>query len=114
MSDFLPLEWDDKVNSPELVAFIQQYGANHDLSAEEINQLRDGINELFEKLNSIKPYINDFVSEPSQQEFEIPTGYIVNSVFLNRTFLIQSEYTFVDNILTIIETLETGTIISTR
>lgn len=59
-------------------------------------------------------YINDLVSAPSQQEFQIPTGYTINSVFLNRTLLIESEYTFTSNILTIIETLETGTIISTR
>lgn len=59
-------------------------------------------------------YIHDFLSAASQQDFTIPSGFTINSVFLNRTFLVQSEYTFTSNILTIIETLETGTIISTR
>lgn len=59
-------------------------------------------------------YIHDFISEEGQQEFIIPEGYTINSVFLNRTFLISSDYTYIDNILTIIETLETGTVISTR
>jgi hypothetical protein len=46
MSEFLPIEWEDKVNSPELLAFLQQFGNEHYLSAEEINQLRDALNEI--------------------------------------------------------------------
>jgi hypothetical protein len=42
----LRLNWLDKVNSPQLLAFLQQYGVENYLSAEEINDLRDAINEL--------------------------------------------------------------------
>ena len=63
---------------------------------------------------SRKNYIHDFTSGANQQEFTIPSEFSLGAVFLNRTFLILSEYTFTDNILTILETLETGTIISTR
>ncbi|EPE9899950.1 hypothetical protein [Flavobacterium psychrophilum] len=40
------IEWEDKVNSPELLAAIQQFGKKHYLSAEQINELRDKINSL--------------------------------------------------------------------
>ncbi|GEJ41263.1 hypothetical protein [Flavobacterium psychrophilum] len=40
------IEWEDKVNSPELLAAIQQFGKKHYLSAEQINELRDKINAL--------------------------------------------------------------------
>jgi hypothetical protein len=43
----LKLNWIDKVNSPELLAYLQQYGTQTYLSAEEINELRDVINEWF-------------------------------------------------------------------
>lgn len=43
----LPILFDDKVNSPELLALMQQFGENTYLTAEEINKMRDGINELF-------------------------------------------------------------------
>ena len=53
MSDNLPILWENKVNNPELLAFLQQYGSAEYLTAEEINQLRDAVNELFYKvLNS--------------------------------------------------------------
>lgn len=41
-----PILWKDKVNSPELLAFLKQYGEEHYLSAEEINELRDKITKL--------------------------------------------------------------------
>jgi hypothetical protein len=46
MSTNLPIAWEDKVNSPELLAFLQQYGPETYLTAEEINQIRDAINEI--------------------------------------------------------------------
>lgn len=72
-------------------------------------QLGDN-NQIFAKKN----YINDFVSTLGQQDFVIPIGFTINSVYINRTFLVSGEYTFLNNILTIIEPLEEGTIISTR
>jgi len=47
MSNNLPLEWNDKVNNPELLAFLAQYGSTEYLTAGEINQIRDAINEVF-------------------------------------------------------------------
>jgi hypothetical protein len=50
MSDNL-LNGKTKENNPELLAFLQQYGTKEYLTAEEINQLRDGLNELFGTAN---------------------------------------------------------------
>jgi hypothetical protein len=48
----LPITWEDKENSPELMAWVQQFGEKNYLNAEQINSLKNGINELFEiKLN---------------------------------------------------------------
>jgi hypothetical protein len=46
MSANLPLTWSDKKNSPELEAFLKQYGDQYCMKAEEINQLRDAVNEM--------------------------------------------------------------------
>jgi hypothetical protein len=40
------LNWQDKENSPELEAFLMQFGNQYYLSAQEINELRDVINGL--------------------------------------------------------------------
>ena len=47
----LPIDWEDKVDSPELVAWLQQFGLGRYINAEQINKLRDGINELFYSSN---------------------------------------------------------------
>jgi hypothetical protein len=46
MSSILPLNWADKKNSPLLADFIAKYGTEYCMTAEEINQLRDAINEM--------------------------------------------------------------------
>lgn len=46
MADNLPILWEDKENSPELEAFLAQFGDKYCLNAQEINQLRDAVNEL--------------------------------------------------------------------
>lgn len=43
----LPLDFPDKVNSPELEAFFEQFGLSRYISAPEFNKVRDAINELF-------------------------------------------------------------------
>ena len=58
MSENLPLEWENKVNNPELLAFLAQYGSAEYLTAEEINQMRDAVNELFYKVIQSKIYEN--------------------------------------------------------
>ena len=58
MSNNLPLEWEDKVNNPELLAFLSQYGSAEYLAAAEINQMRDAVNELFYKVLQAKIYEN--------------------------------------------------------
>ena len=50
MSNNLPILWVNKVNNPELLAFLEQYGSAEYLTAEEINQMRDAVNELFYKV----------------------------------------------------------------
>ena len=42
----LPILWADKINSPELKAVLSQYGPEYCFSAEEINQLRNAVNEM--------------------------------------------------------------------
>ena len=42
----LPLIWADKINSPLLADFIAKHGAEYCMTAEEINQMRDAINEM--------------------------------------------------------------------
>ncbi|MGB4984865.1 MAG: hypothetical protein WBO70_03710, partial [Erysipelotrichaceae bacterium] len=46
MSANLPIEWADKKNSPLLADFIAKYGAEYCMTAEEINQLRNAVNEM--------------------------------------------------------------------
>jgi hypothetical protein len=47
------LNWEDKINSPELKAFFEQFGLKYYLSAEQINELRDAMNALFSQNNTI-------------------------------------------------------------
>jgi hypothetical protein len=42
----LPLTWADKINSPLLADFIAKHGAEYCMTAEEINEMRDVINEI--------------------------------------------------------------------
>lgn len=46
MSANLPINWADKKNSPLLADFIAKYGAEYCMTAEEINQLRNAVNEM--------------------------------------------------------------------
>jgi len=46
MSANLPILWADKKNRSELQAFLVQFGIEYYLTAEEINQLRDAVNEM--------------------------------------------------------------------
>jgi hypothetical protein len=48
----LPLTFEDKVDSPELVAWLATFGAEKKLTAAEINLIRDAINELKESFDS--------------------------------------------------------------
>lgn len=56
------LDWGDKVNDPELVAFLQQYGTENYLSAEEINELRDFVNALSQNKMDVTSLINPFLN----------------------------------------------------
>ena len=46
MSANLPINWADKKNSPILADFIAKYGPEYCMTAEEINQLRNAVNEM--------------------------------------------------------------------
>ena len=56
------IDWANKVNHPELVAFLQQYGTVNYLSAEEINELRDFVNTLSENKMDISSLVNPFLN----------------------------------------------------
>ena len=43
----LPIQFTDKVNSPELLAIMQQFGEQTYVDAELINKFRDALNELY-------------------------------------------------------------------
>lgn len=43
----LPLNWPDKVDSPELLAWLQQFGLEKYIDSNQINSIRDAINELY-------------------------------------------------------------------
>jgi hypothetical protein len=62
----LPLTWNNKKNSPLLADFIAKYGAEYCMTAEEINQLRDAVNEMGE----IQKTTFLGVAEPA----DVPTG----------------------------------------
>lgn len=47
----LPIQFIDKENSPELLAFMQQFGEQAYVDAELINKFRDAINELHSSLS---------------------------------------------------------------
>ncbi len=49
---YFPIQFEDKVNSPELLAFMQQFGEQNYVDAELINLFRDAINELHTLINS--------------------------------------------------------------
>jgi hypothetical protein len=66
MSSNLPLTWNNKKNSPLLADFIAKYGAEYCMTAEEINQLRDAVNEMGEIQNTT--FLG--VAEPA----DVPTG----------------------------------------
>lgn len=42
----------DKINSPELLAYFQQFGVNEYVTAEELNEFRDSINFLANSINT--------------------------------------------------------------
>ena len=42
----LPLNWPDKVDSPELLAWLQQFGSDKYIDSNQINLIRDALNEL--------------------------------------------------------------------
>lgn len=45
----LPLNWPDKVDSPELLAWLQQFGLEKYIDSNQINSIRDALNELHER-----------------------------------------------------------------
>ena len=91
--EHLPIIWEDKVNSPELLAFLQQYGEKHYLSAEEINKIRDAINELFDT-------VTDTPTDLSLKEDKSNKGIANGYAPLNEFVKIASTYLSIVNDLT--------------
>jgi hypothetical protein len=111
MNSNLPLEWEDKVNNPELLAFLEQYGNTEYLSALEINQLRDGINELHQiVVKSFFPKLQ-FTANGTDSSFDLGTIATVKAVFWNGAILNDADWSQVDNNLTLTFTPSNGEII---
>ncbi len=73
MAITFPLEWVEKENSPDLLAFLQQFGEKYYLRAEEINLIFSAINDVNARIS------------PLSDEIIIQTGIALegNSVKLN-------------------------------
>lgn len=75
MSTLLPLAWENKENKPELESYVAQFGARFFLTAEEINELRDAMNELFatfQGATSFKGIINLATPVPTDPGLYFP------------------------------------------
>lgn len=76
-----PLNIPQKVNSPELLAFFQQFGLDKYLSAEEINKLTQAVQYLYENTGGSPGALPDVVltvgdlTDLGGNEFEFGTGY---------------------------------------
>ncbi len=75
----LPLEFDDKVNHPELEAFFQQFGLEKYISAPEFNKMRDAINELF--------FYSDIGADTENKLIHISKIEIIENVLYVRNFI---------------------------
>jgi hypothetical protein len=53
-----PIDWEEKVNSPDLLAFLQQFGSKTYFDADQINQLKRALNNLNERSSIISDKIN--------------------------------------------------------
>lgn len=70
-----PINWQDKVNSPQLLAFLQQFGEQSYLSAEEINQIRDALNYL-----SNLSGVGSGITNDTGFSF-VDTDFVINALF---------------------------------
>lgn len=67
-----PITWTDKQDSPELLAYLAQYGPEFYVNAAEINKIRDGLNELFNSVGGGTGLINMNGFYPSGQDYIFP------------------------------------------
>lgn len=44
--NIFPINWGNKINSPDLLAYFQQFGDEHFITAEQINQVTEALNSL--------------------------------------------------------------------
>ncbi|WP_278035877.1 hypothetical protein [Flavobacterium nitratireducens] len=96
------IDWANKVNDPELAAFLQQYGTVHYLSAEEINELRDFVNMLSEnkmdKTSLINPFLNLVIIDKGHQNgipnigTELEPGDVARGFFDKDTYWYAAYY----------------------
>lgn len=57
MAISFPISWTEKVNSPELLAALQQFGEKYYLSAEEINVIFTALNDINNRLSPLSNQI---------------------------------------------------------
>lgn len=87
------INWKDKKNSPELLAFLAQYGNEFYLSAEEVNELKDKINLLvvssgfYDKLIAIGEItlVGNVITIPANTQWKIADTYYESILAIERT-----------------------------
>ena len=77
MAITFPINWVEKVNSPDLLAALQQFGEKYYLSAEEINLIFSSINDINSRI------------APLRDEILVQTGLALvgNSIVLNSAWV---------------------------
>ncbi|WP_445458415.1 hypothetical protein [Flavobacterium sp. HNIBRBA15423] len=78
----LPLTWEDKINSPQLLALLQQYGIKSYLDAEQINEIRDALNWLYNNVGGGSGVTNNtgFTTSDENYIFNALFGWRLNGV----------------------------------
>ena len=75
MSNIFPIDWENKENSPALLAYLQQFGEKSYFPAEEINQTKNALNWLYNNFGGGSGVTNNTGFAPSGE------NYVFNNLF---------------------------------
>lgn len=84
MAEFLPITFANKVNNPELQALYASLNTNEYVSAENVNLIKNAINELFELQNEI--------GSGQSVKHNIVDGEIISNA-LNAMYIVYEDFT---------------------
>lgn len=98
-----PIAFEDKVNSPELLAFLSQYGEENYVRAELINLFRDALNELDQRTpggSGAGPILRiaAYHEYSDSNTFAVPVGYTAVGAFVENAYVL---FTQVGNSVTL-------------